>query len=426
MPKDPRRARLNDYLESLAGCLGHADRDQPMRDYLHGLLMPGERKTMEPMAARLSPKAVGAKHQSLHHFVSESPWDANRLLEAVRSEVLPVFKRMGGIEAWVIDDTGMPKKGRDSVGVSRQYCGVLGKQDNCQVAVSISLANPLASLPVAWRLYLPESWANDAGRRRKVRVPEQVVFRRKWEIALDEIDRLLGSGVPAAPVLADAGYGNITEFRAALAERGMTYAVGITGETTVWKPGTLPLPPKPWMGKGRPSTAWRSDQDHRPISACALAAELPATAWRMVTWRQGSAEPLCSRFAAIRVRAAHRQAKSDLRPEEWLVIEWPKSETAPTKYHFSSLSAGTTLKKLVATIHMRWRIERDYQELKDEIGIDHFEGRSWRGFHHHAALCIAAYGFIAAERGRLFPPRSIAFMPSPTTPRPEPRGSPRS
>jgi SRSO17 transposase len=386
--------------------------------------MPGERKSMEPMAARLSPKAVSAKHQSLHHFVSESPWDANRMLDAVRAEVLPSFENLGGIQAWVVDDTGFPKKGRDSVGVARQYCGVLGKQDNCQVAVSISLANVHASLPAAWRLYLPEAWAKDQDRRKKARIPEAVVFQRKWEIALDEIDRLQAAGVPLAPILADAGYGVVTEFREELTQRARTYAVGIPGEVTVWAAGRLPLPSKRWSGRGRRPTAWRTPPGHRPTSATAVATALPASAWRTVTWRQGTAKPLSSRFAAVRVRAAHRQNLSDLRPEEWLVIEWPVSEAAPTKYHLSNLPNTSTLDDLVATIHLRWRVERDYQELKDEIGIDHFEGRSWRGFHHHAALCIAAYGFIAAERARLFPPETVTFIPVPNGAQPKPRGSP--
>ncbi len=424
MPKDPRLSRLHAYLERLTGCLGHFDRDEPMRDYVVGLLMPGERKSMEPMAARLSPKAVSAKHQSLHHFISESPWDAHRLLDAVRSEVLPTFQRLGGIQAWVIDDTGFPKKGRESVGVSRQYCGVLGKQDNCQVSVSISLANVHASLPASWRLYLPEAWCMDAAKRKKAKIPETILFQKKWEIALDEVDRLLALGVPAAPILADAGYGVVTELREALAQRALTYAVGVPGEVTVWAAGHLPAPPKPWRGRGRPAAALRSSPGHRPVAVAALANTLPASAWKTVTWRQGSAKPMRSRFAAVRVHAAHRQHGTALRPEEWLVIEWPAAEVAPTKYHLSNLPATSSLKKLVSTIHMRWRIERDYQELKDEIGIDHFEGRSWRGFHHHAALCIAAYGFIAAERARFFPPEAVTFIPVPSGRTPKPRGSP--
>ena len=336
MPKNHRIDRLKSYLSRLAGCLGHVDRNEPLNDYLHGLLMPGKRKSIEPMALRLSPKSVSSKHQSLHHFVSDSPWNEERLLEAVRAEVLPLFEPLGGIAAWVIDDTGMPKKGRDSVGVSRQYCGVLGKQDNCQVAVSISVANHQASLPVAWRLYLPEAWASDAARRKKAKIPDSVTFRKKWEIALDQVDHLRSVGVPQAPVLANAGYGNVTEFRAAIAERGMLYAVGIAAETTVWKPGMLPLPPKPWSGKGPRPSAWRTTSEHRPIAASALAAELSARAWKTITWRQGSETPLTSRFAAVRVRAAHRQAASALRPEEWLVIEWPANESAPTKYHLSN------------------------------------------------------------------------------------------
>jgi len=424
MPKDPRLSRLHAYLERLTGCLRHADRDEPMRDYVVGLLMPGERKSMEPIAARLSPTAVSAKHQSLHHFISESPWDANRLLDAVRSEVLPTFQRLGGIQAWVIDDTGFPKKGRHSVGVSRQYCGVQGKQDNCQVAVSISLANVHASLLAAWRLYLPEAWCDDVDKRKKALVPDSVVFRKKWELALDEIDRLHASGVPSAPILADAGYGVVTEFREAVAQRGRTYAVGVPGEVTVWTADRMPLPPKPWSGRGPRPTALRTAPGHRPAAVTVVAQELPASAWRTIAWRQGSAKPMQSRFATVRVHAAHRQQGPDLRPEEWLVIEWPTTEAAPTKYHLSNLPATSSMKEIVATIHMRWRIERDFQELKDEIGIDQFEGRSWRGFHHHAALCIAAYGFITAERARLFPPKNVTFIPVPPGQPPKPRGSP--
>jgi SRSO17 transposase len=425
MTKDPRLTRLHAYLKQLTGCLGHADRDVPMTDYVVGLLMPGERKSMEPIAARLSPQAVSAKHQSIQHFISDSKWEANRLLDAVRDEVLPTFQRLGGIKAWIIDDTGFPKKGRDSVGVSRQYCGVLGKQDNCQVAVSISMANDHASLPVAWRLYLPEVWAKDLTRREKAKVPATVEFRTKWEIALDEFDRLRSLGVPKAPVLADAGYGVVTEFREGLALREYLYAVGIPGEVTFWTNSRLPLPPKPWSGRGRPATSLRPAPGHGPVSALAVAQELPTSVWKNVTWRQGSNKPLRSRFAAVRVRAAHRQHGPDMRPEEWLIIEWPKSEKKPTKYHLSNLSASASLKELVSTIHLRWRIERDYQELKDEIGIDHFEGRSWRGFHHHAALCIAAYGFIAAERARFFPPQNITFIQLPARKTTKPRGSPQ-
>ena len=278
-----------------------------------------------------------------------------------------------------------------------------------------TLAKHQASLPVAWRLYLPESWASDAARRKKAKVPDSVTSKKKWEIALDLTDHLTSVGVPDATVLGDAGFGNMTEFREGLTKRGKLYALGIAAETTVGKPGMLllppNLPPKEWSGKGPRPSSWRTTSEHRPIAVSALAAELPARASKTITWREGSETPLTSRFAAVRVRAAHRQASSPLRPEDWLIIEWPADEPAPTKYHLSTLPPATTLKTLVQTIHMRWRIERDYQELKDEIGIDHFEGRSWRGFHHHAALCIAAYGFLAAERARFFPPHD-----SPPTP----------
>jgi SRSO17 transposase len=237
------------------------------------------------------------------------------------------------VAAWVVDDTGMPKKGRHSVGVARQYCGVLGKQDNCQVAVSISLAHERASVPVAYRLYLPEMWAQDRRRRRAAGVPATVEFRTKWRIALEQVARLAAEGVPAAPVVADAGYGVVTAFRDALTAQAIAYVVGISTETTVWAPGRAPLPPPKYRGHGRPPTLVRRTGRHRPLSVRALAQQLPARAWRTVTWRQGTQGAMRSRFAAVRVRPAHRDDwRSTPRPEEWLLIEWPRPEAAPIKY----------------------------------------------------------------------------------------------
>src|SRR3954454_19932642 len=299
----------------------------------------------------------------------------------------------------------IPGSPRSSVGVARQYCGQLGKRDNCQVAVTLSLANEHASLPVAYRLYLPEAWAGDAERRVKAGVPLDITFQTKPRIALEQIRAACAAGLPRGIVLTDASYGNDTEFRTGLTALGLIYAVGIQSSTTVWAPGTRPLPPKPWSGKGRRPTRLRRYDDHKPVLVKYLALSLPASQWRSMTWREGTNTQLHSRFAGVWVPADHRDdERAALRPEEWLLIECPNSEAEPTKYWLSTLPADTPLPDLVAAAKGRWRIERDYQELKQEIGLNYYEGRGWRGFHHHATLCIAAYGFLIAERCR-FPPR---------------------
>jgi SRSO17 transposase len=396
--------RFDAYLDAIAGALGHADRTGPARAYCTGLLLPGARKSVEPLAARLAPQRVRAAHQSLHHLVAKAEWRDEAVLQVVREQVPPAIERHGPIRHWIVDDTGFPKKGRHSVGVARQYCGQLGKQDSCQVAVTLAVANERASLPIAYRLYLPEAWAGDPARRAKVGVPEEVAFRTKPAIALEQIRRALADGVPTGVVLADAGYGIETDFRTSLTELGLRYVVGVQASTSLWPPGTGPLPPKPWSGRGRPPGRVRRGAEHKPIAAAELAKGLPAAAWRTVTWREGSRAALSPRFAAVRVRPAHRDDPlPEARPEEWLLIEWPGGESEPTKYWLSTLPAAIGLKELVAPAKARWRIERDFRELKQEIGLGHYEGRGWRGFHHHAALCIAAYGFLVAERSR-FPP----------------------
>ena len=294
------------------------------------------------------------------------------------------------------------------------------------MAVSVSVANAAVSLPVGYQLYLPESWAGDRRRRRAAGVPAQLTFQPKWQIALGQIRTLQGEGVPPAPVVADAGYGDTTAFRDALAAAGLAYVVGVKQETTAWPPGQAPRPPQRWRGRGRPPTCVRRTATHRPPSLHQLASTVPATAWRMVTWREGTRGALRSRFARIRVRPAHRdERRATPRPEEWLLIEWPRGAPAPTKYWLSTLPRTTPLAALVHLAKLRWRIERDYQELKDELGLDHFEGRGWRGFHHHGALCIAAYAFLAAERARLSPPTPLAFLRPARVPKGfKPRGAP--
>jgi SRSO17 transposase len=397
-------ARFAAYLDEIAAVLGHARRGAAARAYCTGLLLPGTRKSVEPMAARIEPGRVQARHQSLHHVVAKAEWDDAAVLAAVRRQVLPALERHGPVRYWILDDTGFPKQGEHSVGVTRQYCGQLGKQDSCQVAVSLSVANDHASLPIAYRLYLPETWAGDPERRGRAGVPEEIGFETKPGIALGQIRQAQAEGVPPGVVLGDAGYGVETGFRAAVAGLGLTYVLGVQSSASLWPPGETPLPVPPYGGRGRPPTRVRRAPGHEPVSAKKLAESLPARAWRRTTWREGSRTALASRFAALRVRPAHRdQKRSEPWPEEWLLIEWPKGATEPAKYWLSNLPPRTALKDLVHIAKARWLIERDYQELKQEIGLGHYEGRGWRGFHHHASLCIAAYGFLMAERC-LFPP----------------------
>jgi len=418
-------ARFAAYVASLAGVIGHADRAEPLRDYCTGLLMPCERKSVEPMAALLSPSRVSGKHQSLLHFVGQGPWSDTKVLGAVRELVLPAIVEQGPIEAWIVDDTGFAKKGAHSVGVARQYCGRFGKTENCQIAVTLSVANQAASLPIAYRLYLPQDWATDAARRMKTHVPEDVQFKPKSEIALDQIHAALAAGVPPGVVLADPAYGCNTAFRSALTAAGLAYVVGVQSNVGVWPPGTGPLPAGAWTGRGQRPSLLRRDEDHRPVSAKQLAQSLPATAWSDVTWREGSNKPLTSRFAALRVRPSSRDVeRSTPHAVEWLLIEWPKGETEPARYWLSTLPEDTSLDRLVEFAKLRWRIERDYEELKSELGLAHYEGRGWVGFHHHATLCIAAYGFLIRERAAI-PPSADRKLQSPDlSNRPRPRGSP--
>jgi SRSO17 transposase len=401
--------RFSRYVEGLAGVIGHADRIKPLRDYCSGLMMPCDRKSVEPMAAVTAPGRTAAQHQSLLHFVGQAAWSDERVLAKVCEMVLPTMTRHGPIEAWIIDDTGFPKKGKHSVGVARQYCGQLGKQDNCQAAVSLSVANREASLPVRYRLYLPQEWADDTARRRKAHVPDEIVFETKPEIALEQIRWACAAGLPRGVVLLDAGYGNHTALRAQISALGLSYAAGILSSTSVWTPGAEPLPPKRYSGRGRPPIRPRRGKGHQPISVKELAFGLPVKAWRTVTWREGCGGRLSSRFARVRVRAARRDATGE---EEWLLVEWPRAEKEPTKYWLSTLSPDIAWARLVDLAKLRWRIERDYQELKQELGLGHFEGRSWRGFHHHATLCIAAYGFLVSERETIPPsaPRPAARL----------------
>ncbi len=396
---------LREYLESMTQEMGRPERRQAMSLYMTGLLLDGERKSIEPIAARLvdDVRQIPAMRQRLQQCVVTSPWSDAEMFGRVARKV---EREMPGVEALVVDDTGFPKKGRHSVGVQRQYSGTLGRTDNCQVATSLHLAGERGC--VGLRLYLPDSWIEDRERCRSVGIPDEVGFTRKWEIALEQVDAALSWGVRKHVVLADAGYGDAAEFRDGLNARGLCYLVGVQGSHKVWPPGSRPRQPAREHGtRGRPRTQFR-DGVHEPLSIAALADGLAPSAFRKVTWRQGSRGRMSSRFAFLRVHAAERHVKH--RPpsdEQWLICEWPRDEDKPTKYYLSTLPATTSHRELVRFAKLRWRIERDYQELKQEIGLDHFEGRMWRGFHHHAALCAVAHAFLALRRA-LSPPEPDA------------------
>jgi len=412
--------RFAAYVEGLAGVLGHADRIGPLRDYCTGLILPGERKSVEPMAAKTAPGRTAAQHQSLLHFVGVATWSDEKVLAKVREMVLPAMQRQEPIQAWIIDDTGFPKQGKHSVGVQHQYCGQLGKEANCQVAVSLSIANHSASLPVAWRLYLPKEWTKDKARRKKAGVPRDIGFKTKPEIALEQIRWACEAGLPRGVALMDAAYGVDSRLRTGMTALGVSYVVGIQPKILVWPPGTGPKR----RGKPLNNTGRRDEPDL--ISAKHLARDLPKDAWHTIRWREGSSEWLSSRFARVRVRVAHSQLNPELIAEEWLLIEWAEGEAEPTKYWLSTLPANISFRELVDFAKLRWRIERDYLELKQEVGLGHFEGRGWRGFHHHATMCIAAYGFLVSERETIPPsgPRSTSILPTPVVPDGyRPRGS---
>ena len=395
---------LESFLESMFSGLGRVERRRAMDWYVKGLLLEGERKSIDPMAGRLVEAASEkeAMRQRLQQCVSGSAWADE---EVLRRLALKLEADLPDIEALVLDDTGFPKKGKHSVGVARQYSGTLGRTDNCQVAVSLHLAGEKGSGCIGMRLYLPAEWTSDTKRLRKAGVPEDVTFQTKRDIALELIDRAMNWGVKSRLFLADSGYGNEVEFREELTRRGMRYIVGIRGDSVVWPPGfePPPIPPKPAGMSGPARTRYRYGEA-KPVAVEKLAASLPKTSWKSVRWREGTKGSQRSRFAALRIRTAHRHhlglAPGD---EQWLLCEWPRHEKEPTKFHLSTLPADTPLKQLVRLTKLRWRVERDYQEMKGEVGLDHFEGRTWRGFHHHATLCAVAHGFLALRQA-LFPP----------------------
>ena len=381
------RKRMDQFLTDLVEPIGRSERRHWAAVYVRGLLLDGERKSIEPLAARLPDGNV----QALQQFIGQSPWgwDAvwERLGKRMTAELEPE-------SAWVVDDTGFPKQGSHSVGVSRQYSGTLGKTGNCQIAVSVHHVGEEGNAPLGWRLYLPESWANDEQRRLDAGIPADVVFRPKWKLALDIIDQIRGWGLADRVVLADAGYGESTDFRQELEQRQLRYIVGVAPQVGVWLESPQPTLLKP-MRTGRPPSALHYGEQ-RPLSAKAVAQQ--AKGWKTIGWREGSRGRLKSRFWAGRIQPSHgfHEGKAPLK-EVWLLVEWPASEPEPTKYFFCDLPADYSLRRLVRLTKCRWKIEQDYQQLKEELGLDHYEGRSWQGWHHHVTLVMMAHAFLTLE-----------------------------
>ena len=393
------RGRLVEFSGEMFASMKRKDQRGWGEVYVRGLMLDGKRKSIEPMAARLA----DGDEQCLQQFVNQSPWDP----VPVRRALARRMSRELSPDAWVIDDTGFPKFGKDSVGVARQYSGCLGKVGNCQIGVSINAATEDASCPLDWRLFIPTEWDEDSDfnreRRKKTRLPEDVHHTEKWRLALVMIDELIAWGLKPPVMLGDGAYGDVTELRSELEEREIEYVLDVKGTTSAYSEDVKPTrPPKP-EGRGRPP-AMRYREDPASLKALALAAGKPAAV--TVTWREGTRGSMSSRFIALRVRPANielRRAAHSAGEElavRWLVCEWPSKESEPTKYWLSNLPADTPLKALVRLAKMRFRIEQDYRELKDALGLDHFEGRSYRGWNHHVTLVSVAHAFQTLERRR--------------------------
>lgn len=381
------RKRMDQFLTDLVEPIGRSERRHWAAVYVRGLLLNGERKSIEPLAARLPDGNV----QALQQFIGQSPWEWDAVWERLGKRMTAELEPEA---AWVVDDTGFPKQGSHSVGVSRQSSGTLGKTGNCQIAVSVHHVGEEGNAPLGWRLYLPESWASDERRRLDAGIPAEVVFRPKWELALDIIDQIRGWGLADRVVLADAGYGESTEFRQELEQRQLRYIVGVAPQVGVWLEPPQATLLKPMRTGRPPSTLHYGDQ--RPLSAKTVAQQ--AKGWKTIGWREGSRGRLKSRFWAGRVQPSHgfHEGKAPLK-EVWLLVEWPESEQEPTKYFFCDLPADYSLRRLVRLTKCRWKIEQDYQQLKEELGLDHYEGRSWQGWHHHVTLVMMAHAFLTLE-----------------------------
>lgn len=385
--------RLDRFLADITASLGRSERHRWAKVYLQGLLLEGVRKSIEPLAGRIE----GADVQSLRQFVGQSPWAVEQIQQKLAEKVVDLLAEP---EVWMIDETSFPKAGDASVGVARQYCGALGKVANCQVAVSLHWSTCEASCPLAWRLYLPQSWLETPARRAEGKIPEDIVYRSKNQLALALVDQVLKWGVPHLPVVADSAYGNDYDFRAGLRERGLQYAVAVEPSVKVWTSDPAQVAAAASQPTGRPRQYAAKDLPEAK-TLLALAKELPKQAWHTITWRQGTKGPMRSRFAQIKVWAAHGWSRQEhpKRVMEWLLIEWPQGAEAPSDYWLAQLGEPSLgLRRLVKIARARWRVEMDYRELKEELGLDHYEGRHWLGWHHHVTLVSMAFAFLRSEQ----------------------------
>jgi SRSO17 transposase len=381
--------RLVDYFAEIGAVLKNAKRRASFAMYALGLLGEGERKSVEPIAARATgdPADTDKVHQRLLHFLVDSGWDDHAVRLVAARHGLAALTARAPVDAWIVDDTGFLKQGKHSVGVQRQYTGSAGKITNCQIGVSLSLATRYDHLPVDFDLYLPRSWCDDAACRRKTRIPRAVRFNTKLTLALHQIRRAVAAGLPRGAILADAAYGNSTEFREELRYLGFDYAVGIDSTTTMWRLDR------------------RDRRRGEPLRVKTLAETLGRRGFRRITWRDGTRRKLTARFAICRVLPGHQDAWDPTEREPvTLIIEWPDGEAAPSKYYLTTLPCTWSKKRLIRFVKERWRTERVYEDLKGELGLDHFEGRTYPGWHHHISVALCCFAFLAAERARAFPP----------------------
>ena len=388
--------KLDQFLDDVTASLGRSERHRWAKVYLQGLLMEGGRKSIEPLAGRVE----GADVQSLRQFVGQSPWAVDQIQQKLAEKMADLLAEP---EVWMIDETSFPKAGNASVGVARQYCGALGKIANCQVAVSLHWGTCEASCPLAWRLYLPQSWLETPARRAEGKIPDDISYRSKNQLASDLMDQVLSWDVPRLPVVADSAYGNDFDFRAGLRERELQYAVAVEPSIKVWTTDPDLVPLAAYKPRGRPREYPALKDLPEPKTLAEVAKELPKKAWRNITWRQGTKGPMRSRFAQAKVWAAHgwKRQEHPKRVMEWLLIEWPEDAAAPTDYWLAQLGEQSLgLRRLVKTARARWRVEMDYRELKEELGLDHYEGRHWLGWHHHVTLVSMAFAFLRTEQAQ--------------------------
>jgi SRSO17 transposase len=393
------RERLLGFVGEVVSGLPHMRQRENAVLYVRGLIEEGGRKSLQPTLFRLEESS--ARYESVQQFLADSPWDPALVVRACAERVTPEL----GVEAWVLDDTGFPKQGKCSPGVKRQYSGTLGKVGNCQIGVSLHAVGKHGTAPLGWALYLPEDWCGDAERRAPAKVPEQIEFRTKPELGVELVERARGWEIPNAPLLGDEAYGDNTLLRTRLHDVGCEYVLAVGEASTVFAPETLFTVPERGGGRGRPKS--RPLPDRKPESIGELIARLGSERAQPVVFRDGpepDGEPLSSRFVLVRVRAAHNWQKATPWPprEEWLIAEWPEGREQPSDYWLSNLPEQTEPERLARLARMRWKIELDYKQLKGELGLDHYEGRSWIGWHHHTALVTVAHGFLTLER--LCPP----------------------